>query len=75
MKTEDEVVLSPLSRTMDMGGRSMEIHIFRGTRDDDDWMLEVIDNAGCATVSSETYSTDRAALNAAIQSMSISDPS
>jgi hypothetical protein len=68
---EDEVLLSPLSRTMDMDGQSMKIHIFRGTRDDDNWMLEVIDNSGCATVLNETYSTDRAALSAALKYMSV----
>ncbi len=69
MRAEDEVVTSPLSRTLEISGHVVRIAIYRGTQRDDDWMLEVVDETGVANVSNETYSTDRAALDAAINSL------
>ncbi len=69
MKDEDVVVISPLSRDFVQNGRSLKINIYRGTHNDDDWMLEVIDARGHSFVSNEMYVTDEAALKAAINTL------
>ncbi len=69
MRAEDEVVTSPLSRTLEISGHVVTIAIYRGTQLGDDWMLEVVDERGISNVFNEMYSTDHAALEAAIDAL------
>ena len=43
MREEDEVVISPLSCTIDRNGKHVQINIYRGTLAGDDWICEVIE--------------------------------
>jgi hypothetical protein len=67
MKTEDQVVTSPLSRAFDIGDHHLMINVFKGTFDDDDWFFEVVDERGRAEISDQMYGSDQAALEAALQ--------
>jgi len=69
MKQEDLIVTSPLSRELDVGNRHLVISVFRGAFEDDDWLFEVVDNNGCADISQEMYSSDQAALDAALRAI------
>ena len=67
MNVEDEVMTSPLSTALDIGNRRFTINVFKGTLKDDDWFFEVVDGQGRVEISQEMYSTDRAALDAALR--------
>lgn len=69
MEEEDEVVTSPLSRSVELEGNRLKIIIYRGKYIDDDWMLEVVDGQGRSNVSNEMYVTDQAALEAAMRAL------
>jgi hypothetical protein len=69
MKEEDEVVTSPLSRSLELDGKQLKINIYKGTYRDDDWMLEVIDGEGRSYVFNEMYLTDESALAAAMKTV------
>jgi hypothetical protein len=71
MKAEDEVVTSPLSRTLDIGDQHLMINVFKGALADDEWLFEVVDSQGHADISHEMYPTDQAALNAALQTIHV----
>ena len=58
----DEIIYSRLCRTITQDGISVEVHIYRGP-ETDGWILEVEDDQGTSTVWSETFRSDRAALD------------
>lgn len=62
---EYDIVVSPLCRTVEQDGAILEIHIYR-SRDDDAWVLEVVDQLGTSTVWDDRFKTDQAALDEAI---------
>ena len=70
MREEDEVVISPLSCTIDRNGKHVQINIYRGTLAGDDWICELIEGDEPPTVSNDMYVGDQAALEAAIESLS-----
>ena len=61
MAEESELVDSPLSTRVSRGGITVEINIYRG-KNDDGWVLEVVDQEGGSTVWKETFPTDREAM-------------
>ncbi|MBS0268948.1 MAG: hypothetical protein JSS54_08205 [Proteobacteria bacterium] len=69
MKQEDLIVTSPLSRELDVGNQHLVICVFRGAFEDDDWLFEVVDSSGRTDISQEMYSSDQAALEAALQAI------
>jgi len=62
MKEEDyEIVYSPLCRKVSQDGRTVDVHIYRGTTDDT-WILEVVAEDGTSTVWDERFTSDHDAL-------------
>ncbi|MBS0250433.1 MAG: hypothetical protein JSR78_05145 [Proteobacteria bacterium] len=72
MKAEDEVVTSPLSRSLDVGGKHLMINVYRGALRDDDWFYEVVDGDGRAEVSEFMFTSDQDALDAALRALRLS---
>lgn len=68
MKVEDEIVTSPLSRAIDVNGKHLTVNVYKGAFDEDEWLFEVVSDGG-ADVSETMYTSDRAALEAALQSI------
>jgi len=66
MKVEDEIVTSPLSRAIDVNGKHLTVNVYKGAFDEDEWLFEVIGDGG-ADVSEMMYTSDEAALEAALQ--------
>jgi uncharacterized protein len=58
-----ELVDSPLSTKVSRNGITVEVHIYRG-KNDDEWVLEVVDHEGGSTVWRETFPSDREAMAA-----------
>jgi C4-type Zn-finger protein len=58
---EPKLVFSPLCRRIKRKRSSVRVHIYRLERDND-WTLEVEDQAGGSTVWDEKFLTDEAAL-------------
>jgi len=58
---EDEIVLvdSPLSRIVERDGYTLDVQIYSSGRDD--WLLEVVNEAGTSIVWDEPFETDRLA--------------
>jgi hypothetical protein len=62
---DEELVHSPLERTVARDGITLQILIYRG-RNDPAWVLEVEDHLGGSTVWEGDFETDQAALDAAL---------
>lgn len=62
MDDEYKLINSPLSRTVTRDGLTIEVCIYRG-EEEPRWLLEVVDQVGTSTVWSETFATEREALN------------
>ena len=58
---EPEIVDSPLSRTIERDGLTLQVEIYRG--EDSQWILEAVDQRGTSTVWSDEFATDQAALD------------
>ncbi len=67
---DDELVHSPLERTVSGDGVTLSIFIYRGPADAV-WRLEVEDHLGGSTVWDEKFETDRAALDAALNAVEL----
>lgn len=67
MNVEDEVVTSPLSRTIDINGKHLMVNVYKGAFEEDEWSFEVVQSDGHAEVSPMMYTSDRDALEAALQ--------
>ncbi len=61
----DDIIPSPLARTLSGEGHTLRIHIYRGTTEPD-WVLEIEDEKGTSTVFDERFASDQAALDAAL---------
>ena len=63
MPKDIEIIHSPLQQTYSADGHTLSIQIYRSA--DSLWILEVVDEAGTATVWDDPFETDKAALEAA----------
>ena len=59
-------ILSPLSRTVKLGGWELEVEINKEGRK---WRLEVIDERGTHNVWTELFTTEQAALDEALRAI------
>ena len=65
---DDEIIESPLQRTVTRDGMTVEICIYRGPNTNA-WVLEIEDVTGGSTVWTEQFDTDHAALEAAMKAI------
>lgn len=65
---EHEIVHSALSQSVSQGGITLHIRIYRAVRETR-WILEVEDHLGGSTVWDEPFSTEQAALDAALRAI------
>ena len=65
MNDEHDLIASPLNQTYTANGRSVEIHIYR--MPDTGWTLEVVDDQNNSTVWDGEFTTDKEALDAALE--------
>ncbi len=72
MDDEYRIIHSPLERRISERGISVEVLIYRG-EDDAGWLLEVVDHAGGSTVWNGAFVSDRAALDAALRTITRGD--
>ena len=63
-----EVVYSPLSRSVEHGGRAFQIEIYQADRPSS-WLLEVLDDEGASTVWDDAFEDDQEALEEAIKAI------
>jgi len=63
----EEIVMSPLCRSFESEGKSVQIDIFGDG--DGGWLLEVIDQFGNSTVWDDPFSSDQAALDEALDTI------
>ena len=68
MDTEPELVFSPLSRTVSLEGRSVEVYIYRG--EPGRWILEAVDEFQNSTVWDDQFETDQRALDELLRTIS-----
>jgi len=61
MDDDFRIVESPLSTSVTQDGMTIEVHIYRGEKDDG-WTLEVVDQLGGSTVWEEIFASDVDAL-------------
>jgi hypothetical protein len=66
MGDDYEIVTSPLCPDVTQDGITVNILIYRGEDDDEEWILEVVDQEGASTVWDDPFSTDQAALDEAM---------
>lgn len=64
----DDLIHSPLERTLSAGRHTLQIYIYRGAAEPD-WILEIEDEQGTSSVFDERFVTDQAALDAALQAI------
>ena len=57
MDDDYELVFSTLSRRMTRDGITIDVQIYRG-KDEEGWLLEVVDHLGGSTVWDDRFSTD-----------------
>lgn len=62
---DDEIIHSPLERTLTGEGHRLIIAIYRGAAEPD-WILEIEDELGTSTVFDERFATDQEALDTAL---------
>jgi hypothetical protein len=67
MNEEIQIVLSPLCRPFERRGKTVQIDIFGDG--DGGWLLEVIDEFGNSTVWDDTFISDQAALDEALDTI------
>jgi hypothetical protein len=67
MNDEIEIVMSPLCRSFESQGQTVQIDIFGDG--DGGWLLEVIDQFGNSTVWDDSFSFDQAALDEALSTI------
>jgi len=72
MKVEDKIVTSPLSRAIHVNGKHLTVNVYKGAFDEDEWLFEVVGD-GRADVSETMYTSDKDALEAALQSIAIAN--
>ena len=72
MKVEDKIVTSPLSKTIHVNGKHLTVNVYKGAFDEDEWLFEVVGD-GRADVSETMYTSDKDALEAALQSIAIAN--
>ncbi|MEQ1616113.1 MAG: hypothetical protein ABL904_25460 [Hyphomicrobiaceae bacterium] len=71
MEDEDfEIEVSPLCRSVEREGASVEIHIYRGG-EEESWVLEIVDQQGTSTVWDDRFTTDKAALQEALSALEL----
>jgi hypothetical protein len=63
-----KIIHSPLERRISEDGISVDVLIYRG-KDDEGWILEVVDHAGGSTVWDEAFMSDQAALEEALRTI------
>jgi len=63
-----EIEMSPLCRKETHDGITVEILIYRG-KDDEGWLLEVVDEEDASTVWDDPFPTDQAALDEAMRTI------
>jgi hypothetical protein len=68
MDDESKIITSPLSRKITREGATIEVLIYRGVHEAE-WVLEVVDHLGGATVWKETFLTEQDALNEVFQTI------
>ena len=61
MDDDFKIIDSPLSTSISHNGVTIEVHIYRGEKDDG-WSLEVVDHLGGSTVWQDTFASDVDAL-------------
>jgi hypothetical protein len=61
MDDDFKILESPLSTSVTQDGMTIEVHIYRGEKDDG-WTLEVVDQLGGSTVWEEIFASDVDAL-------------
>jgi uncharacterized protein len=64
MEDDCDLEFSPLCQSISSGGKSVQVHIYKG-EEDDKWILEVEDDFGNSTVWDDLFDTDYAALTEA----------
>lgn len=62
-ETDPPIIPSPLSKTVNRDGITVEVRIFK-LEEDDGWTLEVVNEAGTSTVWEDPFTTDAAAFEA-----------
>jgi uncharacterized protein len=62
-----EIIHSPLTRNLSGEGHTLQIQIYRGVNEP--WILEIVDELGTSTVWDDTFDTDTAALQTALDSI------
>ena len=60
MSEEFQVEYSPLCRSLEQNGKSVQVDIFKG--DNGGWILEVVDEFNNSTVWDDEFDSDQAAL-------------
>jgi len=67
MNDEIEIVMSPLCRSFESEGQTVQIDIFGDG--DGGWLLEVIDQFGNSTVWDDSFPSDQSALDEALDTI------
>jgi uncharacterized protein len=71
MENEDaEIVVSPLCRSVELDGATVEIHIYRGD-DEETWVLEIVDQQGTSTIWDDRFESDQEALDEALSALEL----
>ena len=65
MNDDYKLVFSTLSKPITRGGITVEVQIYRG-KDEEGWLLEVVDHLGGSTVWDDRFPTDLEAYQAAM---------
>ena len=65
MDDDDELVFSTLSKPVTRAGVTVHVQIYR-SKDEEGWLLEVIDHLGGSTVWDDRFATDVEALQEAM---------
>jgi len=60
MNDEIQIIMSPLCRSFERDGITLQIEIFRS--DESDWTLEVVNPANTSIVWDKTFQSDKSAL-------------
>lgn len=69
MEEQDfELVVSPLCRSVELDGATVEIHIYRGG-EEETWVLEVVDQQGTSTAWDDRFESDQEALEEALSAL------
>ena len=67
MEDENQVVMSPLCRSVTSEGQTVRLEIYRGPQSD--WTLEAVDAFNNSTVWDDLFPTDEAALDEGLRTI------